>query len=82
MRESLSPGIETIQYLVASYPQQAGSILEQRGNPGAGEAVAPQWIVHEHLELITVIAVEAVLGSKPDEAFIGIRSFSLRAQVT
>src|SRR5882757_7857728 len=66
--EGLVARIEAIEYLVTPYPQQAGAVLEQRGDPRSGETVRPQRIVHIHFEFIPVIAVEAILGAKPHES--------------
>ncbi len=70
--ERLGSRIEAIQHLVTPYPQQARTVLEQRGDPGSGQAVTLQRVVHEHAELVAVIAIEAILSRKPHESHVAL----------
>src|SRR5580658_8342470 len=84
MSEGLGARIKTIKRPIASDPQHAGAVFEQRINVGSGEAVHPTRFVHEYLEFVAVVTVQAVLRAKPDETAVvldNLRNSGLRKPV-
>src|SRR6266851_1897574 len=81
MGEGLGTRIKTVKRPIASDPQHAGPVFEQRINVGSGEAVHSTRFVHEYLEFVAVVAVETVLRTEPDETAIvldNLRNAGLR----
>src|SRR5258708_17217812 len=84
MSESLGSQIKPVQDPIASDPQHAGAILEQRIDEGAGQTVHPTSFVNKHFEFVTVVAVEAVLGAEPNKTSIvleNLRNAGLRKTI-
>jgi hypothetical protein len=63
-------GIEPVEKPDATNPECARSVLKERRDIGAGQAIRVPWIVHEHFEFIAVESIQAVPAPKPDEAAI------------
>src|SRR5580658_10236497 len=81
MGEGLGTRVETVQHPIASDPQHAGAVFEQRINVSPGQAVHSTRLVHKYLEFVTVVAVDTVLRAEPDETAIvldNLRDTSLR----
>jgi hypothetical protein len=68
--KGLGHGIEFIQELIASDPQRAGAIFEQRGNEDPAQTVVTPRFVLEHFELVAIVAIDPILRTKPHEALI------------
>jgi hypothetical protein len=64
----LRHGIQAIQVLRGADPQLAVAILEESGDEDPFEAIVVLRVVNEDLELVSVEAIEAELGSEPQEA--------------
>jgi len=52
----------------ASHPDRPGAVFEQREDIHAGQAPGILVVVRKNLEAVAVVAIQAVLGTKPDEA--------------
>src|ERR1700730_3297542 len=68
--EGFSPRIESIEGLVAADPEHAVPVLKERKDVRPSQAVRDAWLVYEHFEVVAVVAVQAVLCSKPDKSEI------------
>src|ERR1700744_2306696 len=70
VNKALGVRVKSIQGLIACDPKVAGAVLEQRGNVDSSQAVRAFGVVPEGSEPGTVIAVQPVARSQPDEALI------------
>jgi hypothetical protein len=61
MSECLGNWIEFVQEFIASNPERAGTVFEERGNQHPAQTVGSPWLVLEHLELVAVIPVQSIL---------------------
>src|SRR5271155_5834379 len=84
MGEGLGTRVKTVQPPIASDPQHAGAVFEQRINIGSGETVHATGFVHKYLKFVTIVAVDTVLRAEPGEAAIvldNLRNAGLRKTV-
>jgi len=73
--------VKTVQKLICSDPKCAGAVLKQRVDIDPTEAFRTFRIVFEDFEVITVIAIQAVPCSEPNEPLVvlnDIRNPNLR----
>src|SRR5271167_2050083 len=84
MGEGLGTRVKTVQHPIASDPQHAGAVFEQRIDIGSRQTVHSTRLVHKYLEFVTVVAIDTVLRAEPDEAAIildDLRNTGLRKTV-
>src|ERR1700733_9073533 len=70
VNEGLSRWIKSIEAVFAAHPQGSRAVLEQRQHEHAAQAICLVWIIFEHPELVSVVAVNSMLSGKPHEPLI------------
>ena len=70
MNEGFSGWIESIETVFAAHPERSRSVLEKRQHEHAAQTVRLTRIILEHPELVSVVAVDALLSGEPHESLI------------
>src|SRR5580704_16569602 len=73
--------VKAVEKLVCSDPNRAGAVLKQRRDVNPAEAFLAFRIMFEDFEIVTVVAIQAVPRSEPNEPLVvlnDIRNPNLR----
>lgn len=62
--------VEFIQEIIASDPERARAVLEQRVNVDSAQATGNTRLVLKYFELVAIVPVQPVLRTEPHEPLI------------